>query len=144
MIARDGGVDGEVITDRPGRRVRLPADSEHLTVSAFDYGPGQCEAGPHVHLDHADAFLVVEGELALTFESGMLPAPAGTFVLIPPGVVHSFDTPNDASARFLNVHAPACGFGDYMRGRNPGFDQHDSPPGGGLDPATVVACRLGI
>jgi mannose-6-phosphate isomerase-like protein (cupin superfamily) len=137
-IVRMGGVDGERITDRPGRRVTLLADTEHLTLTEFDYGPGQRGASPHVHHDHVDAFLVVEGELELTFESGPLHAAAGTFVLIPPDVVHSFDNTSDAHARFFNVHAPSCGFGDYLRGRNPVFDQHEPPPDGGLDPARVV------
>jgi quercetin dioxygenase-like cupin family protein len=139
VVVRAGGVDGETITDRPGRRVTLLVDTEHLTLTEFDYGPGQRGASPHVHHDHSDAFLVVEGEIEITFEDGALRAPAGTFVLIPPDVVHSFDNTSDASARFFNVHAPACGFGDYLRGRNPGFDQHDPPAGGGLDPGNVVA-----
>jgi mannose-6-phosphate isomerase-like protein (cupin superfamily) len=137
-VVRTGGTDGEVVTDRPGRRVTLLADTEHLALTEFDYGPGQRGASPHVHHDHSDAFLVVEGELELTFESGPLRAPAGTFALVPPDVVHSFDNTSDASVRFFNVHAPSCGFGDYLRGRNPGFDQHEPPPGGGVDPASVV------
>ena len=137
-IVRTGGTEGETITDRPDRRVTLLADDEHLTLTEFDYGPGQRGAHPHVHLDHSDAFLVVEGELEITFETGPLRAPAGTFVLIPPGVVHSFDNTSDGSARFFNVHAPSCGFGDYLRGQNPGFDQQDPPPDGGVDPASVV------
>ena len=138
VVARAGGRDGEPVTDRPGRRVTLLADTEHLTLTDFEYGPGERGASPHVHRDHSDAFVVVDGELELTFEDGPLRAPAGTFVLVPPGVVHSFDNASDATARFFNVHAPACGFGDYLRGRNPGFDQHEPPAGGGLDPATVV------
>ncbi len=137
-VVRSGGLDGEAITDRPNRRVTLLADTEHLTLSEFDYGPGQRGASPHVHHDHSDAFLVVEGELEITFESGPLRAPAGTFVLIPPDVVHSFDNTSDASARFFNVHAPSCGFGDYLRGQNPDFDQHEPPPEGGVDPSSVL------
>jgi hypothetical protein len=38
---------------------------------------------------------------------------------------------------------PASGFADYLRGRNPGFDQHDPPADGGADPASIVAVRLG-
>jgi quercetin dioxygenase-like cupin family protein len=139
VVAGVGDEDGEAVTDRPGRRVTLLADTAHLTVTEFDYGPGQRGAAPHVHHDHADAFFVVEGELELTFEDGSLTAPAGTFVLIPPDVVHSFDNTSVAATRFLNVHAPSCGFGDYLRGRNPGFDQHEPPPDGGVDPASVVA-----
>jgi quercetin dioxygenase-like cupin family protein len=143
LVVRTGGGDGEMVTDRPGRRVTLLADTEHLTLTEFDYGPGQRGASPHVHREHADAFLVVEGELEITFEDGPLRAPAGTFVLVPPDVVHSFDNTSDAAARFFNVHAPACGFGDYLRGQNPGFDQHEPPAGGGLDPGNVVVVALG-
>jgi quercetin dioxygenase-like cupin family protein len=137
-IVRTGGMDGEAITDRPDRRVTLLADTEHLALTEFDYGPGQRGASPHVHHDHSDAFLVVEGELEITFESGPFRAPAGTFVLIPPDVVHSFDNTSGASARFFNIHAPSCGFGDYLRGQNPGFDQHEPPPRGSVDPVNVV------
>jgi mannose-6-phosphate isomerase-like protein (cupin superfamily) len=138
VIARMRGIDGEAITERAGRRVTLYVDNEHLTLTEHEYGPGKRGARPHVHHDHSDAFLVLEGEVQITFESGPLRASAGTFVLIPPDVVHSFDNASDAAARFFNVHAPACGFGDYLRGRNPGFDQHDPSPDGGADPASIV------
>ena len=143
VVVRTDGADGETVTDRPGRRVTLLVDTEHLTLTEFDYGPGQRGASPHVHSDHSDVFLVVEGEVEITFEDGPLRAPAGTFVLIPPDVVHSFDNASDVPARFFNVHAPACGFGGYLRGRNPDFDQHVPPPGGGLDPGNAVVVAFG-
>ena len=34
-------------------------------------------------------------------------APAGTFVLVPPGLVHTFANRTDQPVRMLNVHAPA-------------------------------------
>jgi len=37
---------------------------------------------------------------------------------------------------------PSSGFADYLRGRNPEFDQHDPPADGGADPASAVAVRL--
>jgi len=135
---------GEAITDRPGRRVTLLTDTEELALTAFEYGPGERGASPHVHSDHSDAFLVLEGELEITFESGPLRVSAGTLVLIPRGVVHSFGNTSDATARFLNVHAPSCGFGDYLRGQNPGFDQHEPPPDGGANPASVVVRTFDI
>ena len=134
---------GEVITDRPGRRVTLLTDTEELTVTDFAYGPSEQGASPHFHADHSDAFLVLEGELEITFESGPLRASAGTLVLIPRGVVHSFGNTSDATVRFLNLHAPSCGFGEYLRGRNPEFDQHEPPPDGGADPAAVVVRTFG-
>ena len=67
---------GEVITDRPGRRVTLLADTRELALTEFEYGPGEQGASPHIHADHSDAFLVLEGELEITFETGPLRAPA--------------------------------------------------------------------
>ena len=134
----------ETITERPGRRVRLVVDSEQLAVTESLYGAGEHGPPPHVHHDHADGFLVVEGELTFTFRAGAekLRASAGTYVLVPPDVVHSFENTGPADARFYNFHAPSCGFGEYLRGRHPGFDQHDPPEDGGRDPAAVVVTRL--
>ena len=36
----------------------------------------------------------------------------------------------------------SCGFGDYLRGRNPDFDQHEPPEDGGVDPASVILVSL--
>ena len=138
------GSPPETITERPGRRVRLVVDSEQLAVTESLYGAGEHGPPPHVHHDHADGFLVVEGELTFTFRAGAekLRASAGTYVLVPPDVVHSFENTGPADARFYNFHAPSCGFGEYLRGRHPGFDQHDPPEDGGRDPAAVVVTRL--
>ena len=139
------GQPPETVNDRPEHRVLLIADAEELAVTESVYGPGEHGPPPHVHHHHADGFLVVEGELTFTFREGTetLRAPAGTFVLVPPDVVHSFENAGAANARFYNLHAPSCGFGEYLRGRNPGFDQHDPPDGGGGDPASVVVTNLG-
>jgi len=142
VVARAGGADGESITDRPGRRATLLVDTDELTVSEFFYGPGERGAEPHVHRHHADAFLVVEGEFTFASRDGSLTAPAGTLLLFPPGVVHGFDNDSAANARLFNLHAPASGFADHLRGRNPGFDQHDPPADGGVDPTSAVAVRL--
>ena len=65
-----------------------------------------------------------------------------SWVQVPNGVVHTF-APETDEVTFLNLHAPSCGFGAYLRGENPGFDQHEPPPNGGLDPASVVVRTLG-
>ncbi len=142
VVRRAGGVEGETIGGRtPDRRATLLVDATDLTVTEFAYGPGMPGAELHVHREHADAFLVVEGELVLHHRDGDLAAPAGTLVVLPPGVVHGFDNGPSAS-RFYNLHLPASGFADYLRGRNPDFDQHDPPADGGVDPASLVAVRL--
>lgn len=142
VVAREGGADGEVITDRPGRRASVLVDAEELIVSEFAYGAGERGATPHVHRRHADGFLVVEGEFTFALRDGPVPVSAGTLVLLPHDVVHGFDNESGADARCFNLHMPSSGFGDYLRGRNPGFDQHDPPEDGGVDPSAIVAVRL--
>jgi quercetin dioxygenase-like cupin family protein len=68
----------------------------------------------------------------------------GGFALIPPEVIHAFGNPSGAPGRYLNFHAPGCGFGDYLRGDNPGFDQHyDVPPGSGRPTSEAVVRQPG-
>jgi quercetin dioxygenase-like cupin family protein len=142
VLRRAGARSGVTITDRPGRRATLLVDADELTVSEFLYGPGERGAELHVHRHHVDAFLVVEGEFTFALRDGSIAGPAGTFLVFPPGVVHGFDNDSDADARCFNLHLPASGFGDYLRGRNPDFDQHDPPADGGADPTSVIAVRL--
>jgi quercetin dioxygenase-like cupin family protein len=141
VLRRAGGAEGESITDRPGRRATVLLDAEELIISEFAYGPGEQGAEPHVHHSHADGFLVVEGEFEFTVGGGQQAIPAGTFLFLPPDVVHGFDNSSEANARCFNFHAPASGFGDYLRGRNPDFDQFD-PPADGAASASALAVRL--
>lgn len=142
VIRRAGGSEGERITDRPERRATLLVDADELTVSEFAYGSGERGAELHVHHHHADAFLVVEGEFVLGYRDGSFTAPGGTLIVLAPDVIHGFDVGGNAPARAFNFHMPASGFADYLRGRNPDFDQHDPPADGGVDPAAIVAVRL--
>jgi quercetin dioxygenase-like cupin family protein len=141
-FAGAGAGTGETITDQPNRRATLLVDADELTVSEFLYGAGERGAQPHVHHEHADAFLVVQGEFALHNRDGTLSARAGTLVVFPPDVVHGFDNDSDAPARCFNFHMPASGFADYLRTRNPAFDQHDPPEDGGVDPSAIIAVSL--
>ena len=142
VVRRTGGMEGDTITDRPDRRATVLVDAHEITISEFLYGPGQRGAPLHVHREHADAFLVLEGEFTFHLRDASHALPAGTLVVFPPGVVHGFDNDSDASARCFNFHMPSLGFADYMRGRNSTFDQHEPPEDGGVDPAAVVVARL--
>jgi quercetin dioxygenase-like cupin family protein len=144
VIRRTGGAEGEKIADQPDRRSTILVDADELTLSEFMRGAGVRGAQPHVHHHHADAFLVLEGELTFALGSGSLHGPAGTFAVFPPNVVHGFDNDSAESALIYNLHMPASGFADYLRGRNPGFDQHDPPADGGADPATAIVVRLAL
>jgi len=143
VVCRLGADEGEAITDRPGRRVTLLADTDELAVSESVYGPGERGPDLHVHRHHTDAWIVLDGTLTFTSRDGVTcTAGAGTLVVAPPNVAHGFANEGEAAARFLNIHTPSCRFGDYLRGQNPGFDQHDPPPDGGGDAAAILVRSL--
>jgi quercetin dioxygenase-like cupin family protein len=125
--------EGETVTDRPERTLRILAELDELIVTWFRYEPGEKGPDPHVHHHHTDAFYVLEGELEVSLgpELQTVRATPGSFAAAPPNVVHTFRNASDATAIFLNLHVPSLGFGDHMRGRNPAFDQHDPPADGG-------------
>jgi quercetin dioxygenase-like cupin family protein len=143
IVCSLGGGEGETVINRPSRRVTILGDTEQLGVTESVYGAGERGPDLHVHREHTDAWLVLEGALMFRLRDGQsFRAEAGTLVVVPPNVAHGFANEEDVPARFLNLHAPSCGFADYMRGQNPAFDQHPLPADGGLDPGAVVARTL--
>ena len=142
IVRRAGGAEGETIANRPKRRATVLVETKELTISEFDYGPGERGAKLHVHREHADGFLVLDGEFTFHFRDGSRALPGGTLLVIPPDVVHGFDNDGDVNARCFNFHVPSLGFADYMRGRNPDFDQYEPPEDGDVDPAVVVVAQL--
>jgi len=142
VVRRIGGAEGDTITDRPERRVTVLVESDELTISEFLYGPGERGARRHVHREHADAFLVLDGEFTFHSRDGSRALPAEALIVMPPNVVHGFDNDSDAFAHCFNFHMPSFGFADYMRGRNTDFDQFD-PPEDGPDSGSPLVTRLG-
>ena len=90
--------------------VEFLALSEHtprVNVSVITMAPGRDGPEAHVHTDEDDVFYVLDGELTFDVGQGEIQAPAVNFVLVPPGVEHTFENRSDAVARVVNVHAPA-------------------------------------
>ena len=140
-----GPGEGETISDRAERNVRILLDHELADVTWTRYEPGERGPDPHIHKQHADAWYVLEGEL--TFGVGpdggtIHQAPAGTHVLVPAGVIHTFRNNGDTAARFLNIHAPSMGFAESLRasrdGREFEWDSFGPPEDGGRAAADVV------
>jgi thiamine-phosphate pyrophosphorylase len=103
--------------DRLAKDTRLAlvkVDTADAAVLEYHVAPGYDGADRHVHLRHADCFHVLEGALEFRIDDGdAVTVEAGTSVVVPPGVPHEFT--GVGRARFLNVHAPSCGFVEYLR-----------------------------
>jgi mannose-6-phosphate isomerase-like protein (cupin superfamily) len=102
-----------VVPPCTGRRVgnveflALSADTPRFNLSIITMAPGRKGPEAHVHDDEDDAFYVLNGELTFVIGHDEICAPAGTFVLVPPGAVHTFLNRTSRPVRILNIHAPA-------------------------------------
>jgi quercetin dioxygenase-like cupin family protein len=105
----------EIVVDRPGLQVVLLVDADEIGVVEVRSSPG-CPAPPgHVHRRHTESFYVLRGELTFTVNGQEQLAGPGSWVHVRPDTVHTFAVTGNGEARFLNVHAPSCGFGDFVR-----------------------------
>jgi quercetin dioxygenase-like cupin family protein len=135
--------EGETVAERPERTLRILGEFDDVIVTWFRYEPGEKGPDPHVHHQHTDAFYVLEGEIEVSLgpELETVRATPGAFAGAPPNLVHTFRNASDATAIFLNLHAPSSAFGDHIRGKDIAFDQHDPPADGGLPFADAVFTR---
>jgi mannose-6-phosphate isomerase-like protein (cupin superfamily) len=95
--------------------VTLLADVDEIGVAEVRSDPGGPSPPAHVHHRHVESFYVIEGEMAFTAGGRELRAEAGSWVQVPPGVPHTFALAGEGPVRFLDVHTPSCGFGDFVR-----------------------------
>ncbi len=142
IVPHDGG---EVISDTDRKRVAILADTEQIVITESWYVAGERGPDPHVHHHHVDAFYILEGTIVFGVGPRAVEevvAAAGTLVLVPPEVVHTFWNPGPDRARYLNYHAPHGGFAEFLRaardGRRYEWDSADAPADGGLPAEDAV------
>lgn len=85
-----------------------------FSMSESTLPPGMSGPPPHAHRVTTDTFYVLDGTLHLIVDDRAIDAPAGSYVLVPPGVVHTFANTTREPVRFLNINAPG-GWEHYLR-----------------------------
>jgi quercetin dioxygenase-like cupin family protein len=138
-----GPGEGEVVRDRPESFLQIKAGLDELALTEFRYAEGESGPALHIHHEHVDAFWVLDGQLLVVIGGEQVTAAAGSFVLAPPEVVHTFRNDGPGDARFLNIHAPSKGFHRLIRGEKVDFDQADPPPDGGRPASEAVVRQPG-
>jgi mannose-6-phosphate isomerase-like protein (cupin superfamily) len=117
VVHRPG--EGERHAAGSGTEIVIKATGDDTAGSFFlsesVIAPGFPGPPPHVHEQLHDMFYVLEGTLTVQLGDETLAAGPGTFVCVPPGVVHTFRNPGEESVRFLNFNTPS-GWEHYMRG----------------------------
>jgi mannose-6-phosphate isomerase-like protein (cupin superfamily) len=98
--------------------------------------PPQFQGPPsHIHRHYDHAWYVLEGEVQLTCGDRVVQAKAGTFVLVPKGIAHTFSNAAAVQSRMLEIDAPG-GFEPYFEELAAAI-----PEGASVDPSVVVAIQ---
>jgi mannose-6-phosphate isomerase-like protein (cupin superfamily) len=110
-----GATDGEVY-EAGAVKMRFLAQSPDEPVAVTDSTVPAGFPGPvmHRHARMTDIFYVLEGELAFDLGGERRVLGPGGFVLVPPGVAHTFANPGPMPARYLNIFQPA-GLEQYLK-----------------------------
>jgi quercetin dioxygenase-like cupin family protein len=110
--------EGERHAAGPSTEVVIKATGDDTAGTLFlaenVIAPGFPGPPPHRHEKLHDMFYVLDGTLTLRLGDETLAAGPGTFVCVPPGLVHTFSNASDEPVRFLNFNTPA-GWERYMR-----------------------------
>jgi quercetin dioxygenase-like cupin family protein len=104
---------------RPGegehiRRHRVLAELPQIEALELFFPADFEGVDPHTHADHTDSFYVLEGEVEFLLDGEWHRAVPGTFLSVPPNVVHGF-RPRGVDLRLLNFHTPNAGFIGRLR-----------------------------
>src|SRR3712207_6312799 len=75
-------------------------------VGEFTAEGGFAGPRPHLHRRHEELFYVLEGEFDFFVGDRVVRLGPGSFVNVPPGVVHGFRNPGLAPARWLGIYSP--------------------------------------
>ena len=105
-----GPADGKDLTNPigGGMVVKLRDEDTAGAYSVHDntIPPGSLGPRPHIHRQHEETFYVLEGELTIRVGSRKIVAPAGSFVVVPRGVVHQPSNPGTQPTKVLIIFSP--------------------------------------
>jgi mannose-6-phosphate isomerase-like protein (cupin superfamily) len=106
-VVRPG--DGEQVGGGP-IGARILEDGSHtghrLGVVQATLPPGPAQPPQHIHHEHDETFIVTAGTVRFTSGNDFVDAEAGTVVVVPIGVPHTFSNPLAATASFIGLMTP--------------------------------------
>ena len=108
--------EGEQIGGATGVTIKATGEETASTLYLGEVVAVPGFPGPpaHFHRRLHDMFYVLDGTLTMRLGDEVLELPAGSFVCVPPGVVHTFSNAGETPVRFLNFNTLA-GWERYMR-----------------------------
>lgn len=114
-----------------------------LTDSVVPPGGGP---PPHIHHREYEAFWVLEGELEVQVGEKSFRAGTGSFVHLPKGIVHTYESVGTEPARFLTLMVPAGLEKFFEEVGKAGSDATSPPPfeQEDIDELLAVAPKYGV
>jgi quercetin dioxygenase-like cupin family protein len=124
-----------------GDTCTLKLTSEHTAGRLLIFEASTPPGGgppPHVHVDEAETYVILDGEYQVTLGERTVDAHSGDIVFIPPGLLHTYANRTDTSGRMLTIFAPG-GFEGYFRAvGQPATPGQPAPPVGPDDIARFL------
>jgi mannose-6-phosphate isomerase-like protein (cupin superfamily) len=91
-----------------GHVIRVLGECEGLAICELTVPPRSVGPPAHIHHDFDEAIYVLSGALTMTRgQADPEPAPAGTLILAPRGIRHTFANPTDEPVHVLGAWSPA-------------------------------------
>lgn len=111
--------EGRVLGPDEGKRMELPIPGSAVVFKAwgkrepgdydvveFIFDPGFAGPQPHVHRKHEELWYSLEGQFDFLVGDQAMRIEPGSFIHVPPGVVHDFRNAGSGRARLLLVSSP--------------------------------------
>src|SRR5689334_19790337 len=106
-----GPDDGELIQIGPAVQMRILEDGSttghRLGIAVGTLAPRTAGPPQHRHAEHDEGFYVISGLLRFTVGERQHDVVAGTLVVVPPGVPHTFANPGAEPATALCTFTPS-------------------------------------
>src|SRR5689334_19267137 len=91
-------------------RARIIEDGTHtghrLGLIEVSLPPGPAQPPPHIHREHDETFIVIAGQVRFTSGDDTVDVGAGSVVVVPPRVPHTFSNPFPEPAVMLCAVTP--------------------------------------
>lgn len=106
----------KIVEPNNGKHIAVAGDINTIIVSKEDTGgrysfieakvfPGGGPV-PHIQTHEHEGFYVIEGQLTFNVNNKRIEAKPGTFVNVPPNVLHSFKNETNAIAKLIIILSP--------------------------------------
>ena len=106
----------KIVEPNKGRHIAVAGDINTIVASKEDTGgtysfieakvfPGGGPA-PHIQTREHEGFYVIEGQITFKVDKQRIEAKPGTFVDVPPNVLHSFKNETDETAKLIIILSP--------------------------------------